>query len=317
MKITFLGTSSASPTRSRNVTSIALQLPQRAALWLFDCGEGTQHQILRSPLRLSQLEKVFLTHLHGDHLFGVMGMLASRSMQNGGTTPVTLYGPNGLAEYVRVTMQVCQMRLGFPVKVETIKPGLVCEDDRFRVSCAAMQHGVEAYGFAVEEQTLPGRFDVEKAQALGIPPGPIYSRLKKGETITLGDGRVVEGKELTGQPVPGRKFVYCGDTTFTPRAVELARDADLLVHEATYLEEDRDLADRARHATARMAASVAQQANARALILTHFSARYESEAGSRLQDLLAEAQEVFPNAHLARDYWSYEIPRRIAPQAQP
>lgn len=307
MKITFLGTSSGTPSRTRNVSSVALQLPEQGTLWLFDCGEATQHQILRSPLRLSQLDRIFFTHLHGDHLFGLPGLLASRSMQNGGVTPVTLYGPAGLAEYVRVSLEISQSHPGYPIQVEVVRPGAVYEDDLFQVVCAPVRHRVEAYGYAVIEKTQPGRFDVERAQALGIPPGPLYGRLKNGETLTLADGRVIDGQELIGPPRPGRKIVHCGDTTYTNSAVELARDADVVIHEATYLQDDLAQAQRGMHSTAAMAAQTALRAQARLLILTHFSARYE--AGSRLGDLLAEARAIFPNTILAHDFLTHEVPR--------
>jgi ribonuclease Z len=309
MRITFLGTSSGTPSRTRNVTSIALQLIQQGSLWLFDCGEATQHQILRSPLRLSQLEKIFITHLHGDHLFGVMGLLASRSLQNGGTTPVTLYGPTGLADYVQAVIETTRTNLAFPVQVETVAPGQIYEDENLRVVCGPLKHRLKAFGYAVIEKDQPGHFQAEQAKALGIPPGPLYGRLKMGETITLEDGRIINGAELVGPTRPGRKVVYCSDTIYTPNSVELARNADVLIHESTYLQEDLDLAERAQHSTATMAAQVAKQAGVKTLILTHFSPRYEAEGGSRLDKMLAEAQAIFPNTLLAYDFWSYEIPR--------
>lgn len=313
MKITFLGTGAGSPSRARNVTSIALQLPQQARLWMFDCGEATQHQILRSPLRLSQLERLFVTHLHGDHIFGLPGLLASRSMQNGGTTPVTLYGPPGLSEYVRASLELSQSHLAFPLKVETVRVGkgsgvsAVYEDAGYRVECAPMLHRIEAYGYAVIEKDQTGHFDVERARELNIPPGPVYGKLKNGGTVTLDDGRVIDGRDLIGPTIKGRKVVFCGDTIYTPNAIELARNADVLIHEATFLHEELMQAERARHSTALMAAQIAQRANAKMLILTHFSARYE--AGQQLGDLLAEAQSVFPNTLLAHDFLTVDVPR--------
>lgn len=308
MRLTFLGTSSGAPTRSRNVTSIALQLPERASLWLFDCGEATQHQILRSSIRLSQLEKIFFTHLHGDHLFGLPGLLASRSLQNGGISPVTLYGPPGLEEFVRVTLEVSRSRPGYPIYVETVHPGLIFEDDRFQVVCAPMRHRVEAYGYSVIEKPLPGRFDVERARALAIPEGPLFGRLKAGETILLPDGRTIEGNALVGPPRHGRKITYCGDTVYTPQSVELAQDADLLIHESTFVQADIEQAQRGMHSTAESAALVAQRAGAHNLLLTHFSARYES--GNGMAEILSEAQAIFLNTHLAYDFYTYDIPRR-------
>lgn len=311
MRITFLGTSSGAPSRTRNVSGIALQLPERAALWLFDCGEGTQHQFLRSPLRLSQLEKVFLTHLHGDHLFGLPGLLASRSLQNGGTTPVTLHGPPDLAAYIQAALGASRTRLGYALDVQTIAPGVVYADDDFEVVCAPVEHGaIDAFAYAVVEREQPGRFDVERAKTLGVPEGPLFGRLKHGEAVTLEDGRTIQGADLTGVPRPGRKVVFGGDTTYAPRLVELAQNADVLVHEATYNAHDVVLAERARHATAATAARVAKEAGVGTLILTHFSARYEGEQASGLSDLLADAQKIFPNTLLAHDFYSHTVVRR-------
>jgi ribonuclease Z len=310
VKITFLGTSSGAPSRSRNLSGIALQLPQQSPFWLIDCGEGTQYRILESPLRLSNLERIFITHLHGDHLFGLVGMLASRSLQIGSESPVTLYGPAGLEAYVRCSLDISHTYLGYPIHFVVVKPGTIHEEEAYRVECAPMQHGIEAYGYAMIEREKPGAFDVEQARALGIPSGPLYGRLKAGETVTLPDGRTIEGTQLSGLPIPGRKVVFCGDTTFTPNAITLARGADVLVHEATFLQADLAMAERANHSTSTMAAEVARQAGVRTLLLTHFSARYESEAGSQMAMLLSEAQAIFPNTILARDFWAYEVPRR-------
>ena len=167
MKITFLGTGSGAPTRHRNVTALAVQFDQQARTWLFDCGEGTQHQILRSPLKLNAIEKIFITHLHGDHLFGLVGLLASRSLQDGATAPVTLYGPSGLSDYLRASLEFSRTRLRYPIKTETIAPGLVCEDATLQVRCAPMQHGVPAFGYAITEREQAGAFDAEQGERAG------------------------------------------------------------------------------------------------------------------------------------------------------
>ena len=171
-----------------------------------------------------------------------------------------------------------------------------------------MAHRIEAYGYAVVEKDQAGHFDVDKARELDIPAGPLYGRLKKGETVTLDDGRTLDGRELIGPTIKGRKVVYCGDTIYTPNAIELARDADVLIHEATFLHEELVQAERSKHSTAVMAAEVAQRANAKTLILTHFSARYE--AGQQLDALLAEARPIFPNTLLAHDFLTYDVPRK-------
>lgn len=309
MKLTFLGTSAGTPTRTRNVTSLALQWVQQGALWLFDAGEGTQHQILRaSAVKVSQLEHIFITHLHGDHIFGLPGLLASRSLIKGALTPVTLHGPAGLETFLRCALEMSQTHLRFPLQIETVREGLVHEDDGCQVFCRPLAHGIPSFGYAVQEKPRPGEFDAEKARSLGIPSGPIYGLLKNGETVTLPDGRTIDGRELVGPPRPGRKVVVCGDTAPTVHAVELARDADVLVHEATFLSDQADRAAQVGHSTAAQAATVARDASARALILTHFSARYESDSESRLPDLLAEAQAIFPNTSMARDFWTYDVP---------
>jgi len=306
MRITFLGTSSGTPTRGRNVTSIALQLPQSSTLWLFDCGEGTQHQVLRSPLRLSQLERIFFTHLHGDHLFGLPGLLASRSMGGGGETALTLYGPAGLSQFIRSALKYSETKLNYPIQIQTIEPGLVWEDDQYRVECLPLRHRIPAYGYSVTERDQAGTFDVEKAKALGIPFGPLYGRLKAGETISLADGRTFQGQDFVGPTQRGRKVVYCSDTIYSPQAVYLATGADVLIHESTYVAADVDLAERGMHSTATMAAQVAQKAGVRQLILTHFSPRYEAEERG-LSTMLAEAQAIFPEVLLAKDFWVYEV----------
>src|SRR5438067_2008453 len=267
MKLTFLGTSAGAPTLSRNVSGLALQLPQSSTTWLFDCGEGTQHPILRTPISPSKLDRVFITHLHGDHLFGLLGLLATRSAQVEAQAGITLAGPHGLAEFVRCGLQVSRTQLGYPVAFETVRAGWRAEAEDVSVECAPLDHRVETYGYAVVEKDKTGHFDVDRARALGIPPGPLYGRLKNGEAVTLPDGRVIDGTELIGPPIPGRKVVVCGDTAYTRRAVELARDADVLVHEATYSREDEALALRSQHATAAMAARIAWEAGVKLLIL--------------------------------------------------
>lgn len=314
MELTFLGTGSGAPSRVRNVSATAFQITDRGELWLIDCGEGTQHQVLRAPqVKLSQLSRIFLTHLHGDHLFGLIGLLASRALAQGGESPVTLYGPEGLADYVRISCRAARMRFGFPVEVQRLQPGVLFEDAEFVVTCAPVRHRVEAYAFRIEEKPRQGRFDVEKARALGVPEGPLFGQLKAGKSVTLPDGRTISPEGLVGPERPGRKVVFSGDTTFAPELVGLAEGADVLVHESTYAGADRDLADRASHATASIAATVARDAGVETLYLTHFSPRYESEEGLRLADLLEEARAIFPNTHLAHDFLRVPVARRPSP----
>jgi ribonuclease Z len=329
MRFTFLGTGGGVPTRARNVTSVALQPSERqggAPLFLFDCGEGTQHQFLRVPhLKLNQIERVFFTHLHGDHLFGLPGLLASRALADNAQTPVALHGPRALADYLRGVAAATGARaFGGAREPHVISaPGVVYEDDYLTVVCAKVRHGIEAYAYAVIERDQPGRFDVEQARSLGIPPGPLYGRLKAGESVALPDGRIIDGRTLTGPTRRGAKWVFSGDTIFSPALAELARGADVLVHEATYAQADLPLAERALHSTSVMAARTAREAGVGLLYLTHFSPRYEAGGsdGPTLETLLAEARAVFPNTRLAHDLLTYEIARPneapAAPHSEP
>ena len=309
MEITFLGTSSGVPTRSRNVSSVALRLPQRAEVWLFDCGEGTQHQLQRSDLKSSQIRRIFITHMHGDHTFGLMGLIASCGLAGSGQ-PIDIYGPEGLKEYLQSAAKYSYLNLGSHLKIHTVKPGLLYEDDEFSVSCQLLKHRVPAHGYRVAEKDRPGMFNLDKAKSLGIPPGPIYGKLKQGQIVTLEDGRKINGKDLCGQPEVGRKVVYCTDTVFCDAAVELAKDADVLIHEATFAHQDAQMAFEKMHSTTTMAAQVALLAGVKQLIMTHFSPRYTSGSPIQLNDLKQEARAIFPNTKLAYDFYSYEVPRR-------
>ncbi|MFM7321432.1 MAG: ribonuclease Z [Armatimonadota bacterium] len=311
MEVTFLGTGSGAPTRQRNVSAIALQLPQRAEWWLFDCGEGTQHQLLRAPhLRLSQLTRIHITHVHGDHLFGLPGLLASRALAMGGSTPVHIHAPESVEGWLRTTLRVSLMRYGFPVHFVPVREGVVHADADFTTTAVPVRHRVEAWAFAIREHDQPGRFDIEGARAMGIPEGPVYGRLKRGEIVTLDDGRRIDGRTLVGADRPGRKVVFSGDTAWSRELVELATDADLLVHEATYGEGDTLLADRAGHSTAAGAARVASEARARSLVLTHFSSRYDGVAGGGVDDLTAEARTIFPAVRAAHDLLRVKVARQ-------
>ncbi|MDF5736414.1 MULTISPECIES: ribonuclease Z [unclassified Nostoc] len=309
MQITFLGTSSGVPTRSRNVSSVALRLPQRAELWLFDCGEGTQHQIIRSELKISQLSRIFITHMHGDHIFGLMGLLATCGLA-GNVQRIDIYGPPGLNDYIQAASRYSYTHFSYPIKVHAIRPGVIYEDDDFTVSCGNLYHRITAFGYRVAEKDRSGRFDVEKAKALQIPPGQIYGQLKRGETVTLADGRVIDGTQLCGPTEIGRKIAYCTDTIYCDGAVELAHDADVLIHEATYAHQDADMAFQRLHSTTTMAAQTALAAGAHRLIMSHFSPRYAPGNTLELKDLLKEARAIFPRTDMAYDFMIHEVPRR-------
>lgn len=312
MELIFLGTGAGMPSSRRNVSAIALRFTDRKnAFWLFDCGEGTQHQIMRTSLKLSKLEKVFITHLHGDHLYGLPGLLTSRSNQ-GASIPLEIYGPPGIRAYLDTVFRLSGAHLGFPWKVIEIGRGaegeetILFEDATHRVAAAKLEHRLDSYGFRVEEKDRPGALDERKLREAGVPPGPLYGRLKQGETVTLEDGRVLHGKDYVGRPIPGRTVAILGDTRPVDNARRLARNADVLVHEATFAGDMEEAAASYGHSTSVSAAQTAAAASCRTLILTHISSRYQEEDAGLL---LREARQVFPDVHVAADFWSYRIER--------
>ena len=311
MQVTFLGTSSGVPTRARNVSAVALRLPQRSELWLFDCGEGTQHQFLRSDLRVSQLRRIFVTHMHGDHVFGLPGLLASLGLA-GTCSGIDLYGPDPLRDYLEGVLRTSSTRIGYPLRSHRVKEAarsgsLLLDDGDISVRCTPLTHRVPAYAYRVDQKPRPGRFDVEKARALGIPPGPIYAELKAGRSVSLDDGRIINGTSLCGPERPGCSVVYCTDTVFSEAAVELAAGADLLIHESTFAHAEAEMAVARQHSTSTMAAQTALAAGVKQLMLTHLSPRYMPGNPVTPDDLLAEARAIFPATELARDFLSVEL----------
>jgi ribonuclease Z len=311
VQVTFLGTSSGVPTRARNVSAVALRLPQRAELWLFDCGEGTQHQFLRSDLRVSQLRRIFVTHMHGDHVFGLPGLLASLGLA-GSCGGIDLYGPDPLRDYLEGVMRTSSTRIGYPLRTHRVREAaargtLVLDDDDITVRCTALTHRVPAYAYRVDQKPRAGRFDVERARALGIPPGPVYAELKAGRSVTLDDGRVIRGEALCGPPRPGCSVVYCTDTVFSEAAVALARGADLLIHESTFSHGEAELAIARQHSTSTMAAQTALEAGVKQLVLTHLSPRYVAGNPMTPDDLVAEARAIFPETLVAKDFLSLSV----------
>ena len=311
MQVTFLGTSSGVPTRGRNVSAVALRLPQRAELWLFDCGEGTQHQFLRSELRVSQLRRIFVTHMHGDHVFGLPGLLASLGLA-GTCNGIDLYGPDPLRDYLEGVLRTSSTRIGYPLRSHRVKDAassgaLLLDDDDITVRCTKLIHRVPAYAYRVDQKPRAGRFDVEQARALGIAPGPVYAELKAGREVVLDDGRVINGASLCGPERPGCSVVYCTDTVFSKAAVALAQGADLLIHESTFAHAEAEMAFARQHSTSTMAAQTALAAGVKQLMLTHLSPRYVPGNPVTPDDLLNEARAIFPNTELAKDFLSVEI----------
>ncbi|MCX8961853.1 ribonuclease Z [Erwinia psidii] len=304
MELLFLGTGAGTPCRLRNVTSIALNLPTGCGgSWLFDCGEGTQHQIMRSPVKMARLEKIFITHLHGDHVFGLPGLLTSRSM-SGNKDPLMLYGPQGIKRFVETTLSLSGSWLSFPLEIVEITAGEVLSDEHFRVTAYPLTHPVECYGFRIEQHDKPGKLDAERLLADGIRPGQLFQLLKQGKTVTMEDGRVVDGRHYLGPSVKGLTLAIFGDTSPTPASADLAANADVVVHEATLEVALEEKANGRGHSSTVQAATVAKQAGAKKLIITHLSSRYLRNDAERL---LEECRQIFPETEMAHDFSHFPL----------
>ena len=298
LDVVFLGTSASAPTARRGTS--ALLIRRGGDRLLFDCGEGTQRQLLRSSIGLVDLEDVFLTHLHADHYLGLPGMLKTFSLRMR-EPALRVYGPPGLRDLFTALARVVG-KLTYELDLVELHAGDAVARDGYQVCAFPVSHGVPAVGYALVEEARPGRFDDAGADALGVPFGPERGRLQRGEPVTLAGGRVVDPAELVGPPRRGRTIVYTGDTAPTDAIALLFRGADLLVHEATFGNDDVERAAETGHSTARQAGETARAAEVSLLALTHVSARYYGP------ELLQEALDVFEPAVLPRDFDTIEVP---------
>ncbi|EOK2351205.1 MBL fold metallo-hydrolase [Escherichia coli] len=282
MELIFLGTSAGVPTRTRNVTAILLNLqhPTQSGLWLFDCGEGTQHQLLHTTFNPGKLDKIFISHLHGDHLFGLPGLLCSRSM-SGIIQPLTIYGPQGIREFVETALRISGSWIDYP-----------------------LEHPLECYGYRIEEHDKPGALNAQALKAAGVPPGPLFQALKAGKTIMLEDGRQINGADYLAAPVPGKALAIFGDTGPCDAALDLAKGVDVMVHEATLDITMEAKANSRGHSSTRQAATLAREAGVGKLIITHVSSRYDDKG---CQHLLRECRSIFPATELANDFTVFNV----------
>ncbi|MFD2045935.1 ribonuclease Z [Ornithinibacillus salinisoli] len=306
MELLFLGTGSGVPSKERNVSAIALKLLHEInSIWLFDCGEATQHQILHTSIKPRKINKIFITHLHGDHIFGIPGLLSSRSFQ-GGDDLLTIYGPLGIKKYIETSLDISGTHLTYPISIVEIEEGKLFSDDNFTVYCQKLEHGLPSYGFRIEEKDKPGELLVEKLLAKGIKPGPLYQQIKENDYVVTSDGEQIMRKDFIGPNKPGRIISILGDTRSTEKNSTFVKNSDLLVHEATFDHDKSDLAKKYYHSTTTQAALLAKESSIKELVLTHISSRFQQDDSYKL---LQEAQDIFPNTHIASDFYERKIAR--------
>jgi ribonuclease Z len=299
MQIVFLGTSGSWPTPKRNVSAIAVK--RGPEVLLFDCGEGTQRQFMQSSLSFMQVSRIFITHFHGDHFLGLPGLIQSMNFF-GREAPLEVYGPQGTQRLVADLLSLGYFAPAFPVDAKELGPEGEIDGGEYVVRAFEAVHTVPGLSYVLEEKPRAGRFSLEKAQGLGIPAGPLYSRLQDGETVTI-HGKKITPAEVLGPPRRGRKVVYTGDSMPSPTLVQRARGADVLIHDATSDAALEEKANRYGHSSSRQAAEVAKEADVRLLVLTHLSPRYEDPA-----TILNDAKAIFDRVLLAEDFTEIEVP---------
>lgn len=301
LKIVFLGTAGSIPTPTRSLPAIAII--RLGELIIFDCGEGVQRQMVKAGLGFNKKTKIFITHMHGDHVLGLPGLIQTMSLLHR-DKQLEVYGPCGLKGFLAGVEKALRSLPTFPLKIKEInQKGLVCEEEDYSVYATQANHVAPSFSYSLVEKHRPGKFYPEKARALGVPEGVLWSRLQQGLLVKLQDGSVVKPEMVVGPLRPGRKIVYTGDTMFSNAIVELARDADLLIHDCTF---DDDLSERAiedGHSTPSQAAKTAEKSNVKRLILTHVSARYKNT-----RKLIGQARKVIADVEVAEDFMKIQLP---------
>ena len=298
MKLVFLGTSGAMPTTDRGLTCICLVKDNE--ILMFDAGEGAQISYLKSGLPWNKKMKIFVTHLHGDHCIGILGLLQTMNLQNR-TESVEIFGPDGIDEFIAANIKILNFGLSFPVLISRVNEGLIVDEKDYSVFANDANHGIPAFSFRFDEKERPGEFFPENAKALEIPEGKLWRELQMGNSIEI-DGKEIFSSQVTGKRRPGRKIGVSGDTRPTDELVEFFKNCDYLSFDSTFADELKDKAVEANHSTAKEAAELAEKANVSTLILTHFSARYNDESV-----LLEEAKKIHDNTIAAKDLLEVNI----------
>lgn len=298
MKLVFLGTSAAQPTEHRGLSCICLE--RDGEILMFDAGEASQISYMKSGLGWNKKMTIFVTHLHGDHCVGILGLLQTMSMQKR-TETLEIFGPSGIEEFIGANIKILNFGLSFPVLINTIKEGKILENSKFSIFACKANHSITAFSYLFEEKDKPGRFNVEKAKELGVPEGELWNKLQKGNSININDKKIIP-QQVLGEKRPGKKIGISGDTMPTKELEQFFEGSDYLVFDSTFLDEEKQKAQETSHSTAKQAATLAKNANVKNLVLTHFSARYKDEEGH-----LKEAQEIHNSVITARDLLEIEI----------
>ena len=298
MKLVFLGTSAAQPTENRGLSCICLE--REGEILMFDAGESAQISYMKSGLGWNKKMKIFVTHLHGDHCVGILGLLQTMSMQNRSET-LEIFGPNGIEEFIAANIKVLNFGLSFPVLINIIKEGKIFENTKYSMYTCKANHSVTAFSFLFVEKDKPGRFNIDKAKALGIPEGELWNKLQKGDNITINE-KIIHPDQVLGPKRLGKKIGISGDTMPTEELEKFFENCDYLVFDSTFLDQERQKAQDTCHSTAKQAATIGKNAKVKNLVLTHFSARYKDEVGH-----LEEAQKIHDSVITARDLLEIEI----------
>jgi ribonuclease Z len=301
LQITFLGTAASIPTSTRALSSIAVQ--RQGELFLFDCGEGTQKQMIQAKIGFNRRTRVFITHMHGDHILGLPGLIQTMSLL-GRDKPLQILGPKGITSFIEAMITTVEFSLSFPVEAcEVENEGLVIKEKEYEIHTVWAEHSIPCLAYALIEKPRSGKFHPEKAVALRVPKGPLWHRLQNGKKVILPSGRTVRPREVLDRQRPGRKIVVVGDTKPSDNVARFAQGADVLVHEATFTEDLAERAEEDLHSTPSGAALIAKKAKVKRLVLTHVSARYGDP-----RVLLEESGKIFPNTVVAEDFMRIEVP---------
>ena len=299
MRVTFLGTGGTLPTPNRNPSAILVN--REGELLLFDCGEGTQQQMMRAKTGM-KISSIFITHFHADHFLGIPGLIQTMSF-NGRTEPLDIYGPSWTKHMVKLLIELGYYKLGFDINAYELEGGGIVDRGEYSVRAIATDHGVPSLGYVLEEKKRIGRFNKERAMELGVPVGPLFSKLQRGEAVTV-NGRIIDPSTVIGKCRPGRKLVYSGDTRPCEPIEKASFGADMLIHDATLADELKNWAIETKHSTSKEAAILAKKAKVKRLVLAHISSRYSQSA----QPLLIDAKSIFENVILAEELMEIDIP---------